>query len=503
MDENGKVIVKMNDIYKSFPGVKALQGVDLTIKKGEVHGLVGENGAGKSTLIKILMGVYNNFDSGEIYIEGKKVEIKSPIQAKKNGLAAVYQDLHLANNLTVGENFFLGKIPLKKWGIVDWKKINRVTRKVLNELDLDIDPKIPVRKLSTAEQAMVLIAKIIHQESKVIIFDEPTALITKDETEQIFKLIKKLKEKDVGIIYISHRLEEIFEICDIVTVLKDGIEVKTLPVADTKRESIISMMVGKSIKSAYYIKERKIGKKILEINDLSKENKFKNVSFDLSEGEALGFYGLVGSGMASIAKSIFGGIKYDSGEIFINDKKVKIKSPIDGIKHKISFLPEDRKNEGLALMLDVATNINLASYRNISKAGFINLVKEKRNALKYTDALNIKTPSLRQKVINLSGGNQQKVVFAKWLCGNSKIFIFDEPTVGVDVGAKFEIYKIIEEILNAGNSVIIVSSYLPEIIGMTDRVMVFYEGKNMGCLPKSEYDEEKLLNMVSGAKIAN
>ena len=503
MDENGKVIVKMNDIYKSFPGVKALQGVDLTIKKGEVHGLVGENGAGKSTLIKILMGVYNNFDSGEIYIEGKKVEIKSPIQARKHGFAAVYQDLHLANNLTVGENFFLGKIPLKKWGIVDWKKINRVTREVLNELDLDIDPKIPVRKLSTAEQAMVLIAKIVYQESKVIIFDEPTALITKDETEQIFKLIKKLKEKDVGIIYISHRLEEIFEICDIVTVLKDGIEVKTLPVADTKRESIISMMVGKSIKSAYYIKERKIGKKILEINDLSKENKFKNISFDLSEGEALGFYGLVGSGMASIAKSIFGGIKYDSGEIFINGKKVKIKSPIDGIKHKISFLPEDRKNEGLALMLDVATNINLASYRNISKAGFINLVKEKKNALKYIDALNIKTPSLRQKVINLSGGNQQKVVFAKWLCGNSKIFIFDEPTVGVDVGAKFEIYKIIEEILNAGNSVIIVSSYLPEIIGMTDRAIVFYEGENMGCLPKSEYDEEKLLNMVSGAKIAN
>lgn len=503
MDENGKVIVKMNDIYKSFPGVKALKGVDLTIKKGEVHGLVGENGAGKSTLIKILMGVYDNFDSGEVYIEGKKVEIKSPIQARKHGLAAVYQDLHLANNLTVGENFFLGKIPLKKWGVVDWSKINRITSEVLNELDLDIDPRIPVRKLSTAEQAMILIAKIIHQESKVVIFDEPTALITKDETEQIFKLINKLKEKDVGIIYISHRIEEIFEICDVVTVLKDGIEVKTLPVADTKRESIISMMVGKSIKSAYYIKERKIGKKILEVNNLSKENKFKNISFELSKGEALGFYGLIGSGMASIAKSIFGGIKYDSGEIFINGKKVKIKSPIDGIKHKISFLPEDRKKEGLALMLDVATNINLASYRNISKAGFINIVEEKKNALKYTDALNIKTPSLKQKVINLSGGNQQKVVFAKWLCGNSRIFIFDEPTVGVDVGAKFEIYKIIEEILNEGNSVIIVSSYLPEIIGMTDRVIVFYEGQNMGCLSKSEYDEEKLLNMVSGVKIAN
>jgi ribose transport system ATP-binding protein len=503
MDENGKVIVKMLNINKSFPGVRALRGVDFTIKRGEVHGLVGENGAGKSTLIKILMGVYDSFDSGEIYIEGKKVQIKSPIQARRYGLAAVYQDVHLANNLTVGENFFLGKIPLKKWGTVDWSKINKITREVLKELDLNIDPRIPVRELSSAEQAMILIAKIIHQESKVIIFDEPTALITKDETAQIFKLIKKLKEKDVGIIYISHRIEEIFEICDVVTVLKDGVEVATLPVAETKRESIISMMVGKSLKGAYYIKGREIGKKVLEVKNLSKDNEFKNISFDLSEGEALGFYGLVGSGMANIAKSIFGGSIYTSGEIFINGEKVKIKSPIDGIKQKISFLPEDRKKEGLALILDVATNINLASYKNISKIGFINIIKERKNALKYIDVLDIKTPSLKQKVINLSGGNQQKVVFAKWLCGNSRIFIFDEPTVGVDVGAKFEIYKIIEEILNAGNSVIIVSSYLPEIIGITDRVIVFYEGQSMGCLKKSDYDEEKLLNLVSGVKIAN
>ncbi|MBN1298151.1 MAG: sugar ABC transporter ATP-binding protein, partial [Actinobacteria bacterium] len=498
MSENGKVIVKMNNIYKSFPGVRALQGVDFTIRRGEVHGLVGENGAGKSTLIKILMGVYDNFDSGEIYIEDKKVEIKNPIQARRYGLAAVYQDVHLANNLTVAENFFLGKIPRKKMGIVDWSKMHRVAGEVLKELDVNIDPGIQVKNLSTAEQAMILIAKIIHQESRVIIFDEPTALITKEETEEIFKLINKLKEKDIGIIYISHRLEEIFAICDIVTVLKDGMEVKTIPVADTNKESIISMMVGRKIGSTYFLQDRKIGKKILEVKNLSKGNEFKDISFELSEGEALGFYGLIGSGMAGIAKSIFGGINYDSGEILINGKKVSIKSPIDGIKHKISFLPEDRKKEGLALILDVATNINLASYASISRAGFINTVKERNNAQRYTDALNIKTPSLKQKVINLSGGNQQKVVFAKWLCGNSRIFIFDEPTVGVDVGAKFEIYKIIEEILNEGNLVIIVSTYLPEIIGITDRTMVFYEGQNMGCLSKSEYDEEKLLNMASG-----
>jgi len=503
MDENGRVIVKMLDIHKSFPGVKALKGVDLTIRKGEVHALVGENGAGKSTLIKILMGVYSSFDSGEIFIEGKKVEIKSPIQANKFGLAAVYQDVHLANNLSVGENFFLGHMPLKKWGVIDWAKIYRVTSKVLKELDLNINPRIPVKNLSTAEQAMILIAKIIHQESKVIIFDEPTALITKEETEQIFKLIKKLKEKDIGIIYISHRLEEIFSVCDVVTVLKDGMEVKTIPITDTNKESVISMMVGRNIESIYLLKDRKIGKKVLEVKNLTKSNEFKNISFDLSEGEALGFYGLIGSGMAGIAKSIFGGSNYNSGEIFIDGKKINIKSPIDGIKNKISFLPEDRKKEGLALTLDVATNINLASYRRISKAGFISIVQEKKNAQKYTNALNIKTPSLRQKVINLSGGNQQKVVFAKWLCGNSRIFIFDEPTVGVDVGAKFEIYKIIEEILNAGNLVIIVSTYLPEIIGITDKTMVFYEGQNMGCLLKSEYNEEKLLNMASGIKIAN
>ncbi len=350
---------------------------------------------------------------------------------------------------------------------------------------------------------MILIAKIIHQESKVIIFDEPTALITKEETEQIFKLIQKLKKKDIGIIYISHRLEEIFSVCDVVTVLRDGMEVKTIPVEETNKESIISMMVGRKLESTFLLKNRKIGKKVLEVKNLSKSNEFKDISFDLSEGEALGFYGLIGSGMAGIAKSIFGGANYSSGEISIDGIKVNIKSPIDGIKHKISFLPEDRKNEGLALRLDVATNINLASYRNISRAGFINLVKEKKNALKYVDALNIKTPSLKQKVINLSGGNQQKVVFAKWLCGNSRIYIFDEPTVGVDVGAKFEIYKIIEDILDKGNLVIIVSTYLPEIIGTTDKTIVFYEGQSMGCLSKSEYNEEKLLNMASGVNVNN
>ena len=500
MGENGKAVVEMRGIHKSFPGVKALEDVDLTILRGEVHALVGENGAGKSTLIKILMGVHGSFDAGEIYIEGKKTEINNPIQAQKYGLAAVYQDVHLANNLTVGENFFLGKIPIKKSGIVDWKKINHTSSEVLKGLDLNINPKIPVKKLSTAEQAMILIAKTVHQESKLVVFDEPTALITKEETEQIFKLIRKLKEKGVGIIYISHRLEEIFSICDVVTVLKDGKTVKTLPISETNERSIVSMMVGKTVEDFHFIKERVLGETVLEVRGLTKENIYKDINLSLHAGEALGFYGLVGSGMANVAKSIFGGDSFNAGEIIINGEQTSIKTPRDGIRHRISFLPEDRKSDGLAILLDVETNINLASYDRISKAGFINIGKEKQNARTYIDKLRIKTPSPKQKVKNLSGGNQQKVVFGKWLCGNSKIFIFDEPTVGVDVGARFEIYKIIEQILEQGNSVILVSSYLPEIIGLTDRVIIFYEGENMGRIPKQDYEEEKLLNLASGIR---
>ncbi len=501
MGDMGKTVVEMRGIYKSFPGVQALKDVDLTITRGEVHGLVGENGAGKSTLIKILMGVYSSFDSGEIYIDGKKAEIKNPIQSQKYGLAAVYQDLNLAHNLSVGENFFLGKMPLKRSGFVDWRKINKESSEVLQGLDLNINPRIPVKKLSTAEQAMILIAKTVHQESKVVIFDEPTALITKEETEQIFSLIRKLKEKGVGIIYISHRLEEIFDICDVVTVLKDGQTVKTQPVSETDEQTIVSLMVGKTVEDFHYINKAPVGKKVLEVKGLTKENKFSDINLDLHEGEALGFYGLVGSGMSDVAKSIFGGEEYTSGEITINNRKVSIKSPIDGIKNKISFLPEDRKTEGLAILLNVETNINLASYEKITKAGFINTKKEKQNARDFIDKLRIKTPSAKQKVINLSGGNQQKVVFAKWLCGDSRIFIFDEPTVGVDVGARFEIYKIIEQILQEGNSVILVSSYLPEIIGLTDRAMIFFEGKCMDCIPKEQYEEEKLLNLASGIKV--
>jgi ribose transport system ATP-binding protein len=504
MSNLGREIIRMENIHKSFPGVKALKGVNLIVKAGEVHALVGENGAGKSTLIKILMGVYQK-DEGEIYIEGEKVQLKNPIQAKAYGLGAVYQDITLAPHLSVGENFFLGKVPLTKSKLVDWKKINKVTKEILEELDINIDPRTLVKDLTVAQQEMVTIAKTVHEEAKLIVFDEPTALLANEETEELFKLISKLKASGVGIIYISHRMEEIFKICDTVTVLKDGAWVNTLLISETDEDSLIAMMVGRSVEDMYSINHPVIGENVLEVKNLTKKGRFKNISLELHKGEILGLFGLVGSGRTDIVRCIFGAEPFDSGEIIINGEKANIKSPADGIKYGIGLLPEDRKTQGLGLSLSVEVNTNLASYEDISSLGVIDLKKESERAEKYKEDLRIKTPSIKQKVRNLSGGNQQKVVISKWLCKNSSIFIFDEPTVGVDVGAKVEIYKLFEQLLANGNSIILISSYLPEVMGLADRVMVISEGKHTGTLTREEFmgvankiDEEKVLKLASG-----
>ncbi len=495
-------IVQMENIRKSFPGVQALKGVHLTVKAGEVHGLVGENGAGKSTLIKILMGAYTK-DSGTITIDGKQVEIHNPFHAKSLGMGAVYQDVMLARHLSVGENFFLGKLPRGPLGLVDWKKIREITRKTLDELDLHIDPRTLVRNLPSAKQEMVAIAKAVYEESKLIVFDEPTALLTNEEVSDLFGLIAKLKAKGVGIIYISHRLEEIFAICDRVTVLKDGEWVDTLEVAEADEGTLINKMVGRSIGEMYSIRHFTRGDKVLEVRGLTKEPRFRDVDLELFQGEILGFFGLVGSGRTDIMRCIFGADPFDRGEVIVKGRRMHISSPGKGIAAGIGFLPENRKEAGLALSLPVDMNINLASYDAISRLGFVNLGKEAARARKYIAELNIRTPSARQKVKNLSGGNQQKVVVSKWLCRNSDIFIFDEPTVGVDVGAKIEIYKLIEALLAAGNAVIFVSSYLPEVMGMADRMMVVYEGRVTGSLVRGGYDEEKILRLASGITDTN
>jgi len=497
MDKMSEDIISMKNISKSFPGVKALSDVSLTVKKGEIHGLVGENGAGKSTLIKILMGVYEK-DTGEIYVNGQQVNIRNPLIAKRLGLSAVYQDITLARHLSVGENFSLGKLPLKNKIFVDWKGINSIAYETLKKFNIDIDPTINVKNLSVAKQEMVSIIKVVHDKANLIIFDEPTALLANDDTEELFRIIKRLKAEGIGIIYISHRLEEIFKICDTVTVLKDGMLVNTVPVSQTNQDALISMMVGRSMLDMYSINHLEPQESVMEVKHITKNKVFSDISFDLHRGEILGMFGLVGSGRSDIVRSIFGAERFDSGEVFVNRKKQFIKKPSDAIKLGIGLVPEDRINQGLAQLLSVRININLASYKDISTWGVIRSSNELSCALEYCKELNIKTPSVEQKVRNLSGGNQQKVVIAKWLCRNSNIFIFDEPTLGVDVGARGEIYRLFEKLLAKGAAIIIISSYLPEILGLADRIMVIFEGKLTGIVDRHEANEEKILRLASG-----
>jgi len=502
------VIVRMEKISKLFPGVKALDNVDFSINAGEVHALVGENGAGKSTLIKVLMGALTK-DSGTIFLDGHKIDVANPSQAKLYGLGAVYQDVMLAQHLSVGENFFLGKLPMTPYKMINWKIVYQETSKILESLNIKIDPKKLVKDLTVAQQEMVVIAKTLHENARIVIFDEPTALLANDETEELFKIIQKLKEKGVGIIYISHRLEEIFKISDRVTVLKDGKLVNTLNTSQTDENSLISMMVGRSAKDMYSIGHTsKTAEIVLEIRKLTKKGIFENISFKLHKGEILGMFGLVGSGRTDIVRCIFGADIFDSGEICINGERAFIKSPLDAISKGIGLLPEDRKKQGLCLNLSIETNINLALYPEITAAGIINAAKERETAESFRKKIDIRTPSISQKTQNLSGGNQQKVVMAKWLSKKSKIFIFDEPTAGVDVGAKAEIYKLFEKLTRDGNSIIMVSSYLPEIMGVADRAIVISEGKQTGMLIREEYigmtnkDEEKFLRLASGLKVS-
>lgn len=499
MDLNSPDFVRMENISKDFPSVRALDGVSIGFRCGEIHAIVGENGAGKSTLIKILMGVYQK-TSGEIFVEGQEVNMTDPIKSRALGLSAVYQDVTLARNLSVAENFFMGNIPKNKFGFVKWRQMREETQKALDSLGIDVDATALVSELSVAKQEMVVIAKKNFDKSRLIIFDEPTALLANEEVQDLFDIIRQLKKEGAAIVYISHRLEEIFELCDVVTVLKDGHWIDTTPVKETNEDELVRKMVGRKIEDMYSIEHFVPGEKVLEVKGLTKEGKFNNINFNVKQGEILGFFGLVGSGRTEIMRAIFGADKFDQGELVLNGNQRTIKGPNDAIKQGVGFLPEDRKTQGLTLDMSVKENVNLASYKDISKFSFINLRKERKNATEFVKKLKVVTPGINQKVINLSGGNQQKVVVAKWLCKESGIFIFDEPTVGIDVGAKREIYKLLEELLRAGNAVIIVSSYLPEIMGIADRIAVICEGEFINTINRGDYDEEELLRYASGIK---
>lgn len=486
-------ILKVEHVSKFYPGVTALNDVSFTLKKGEVRALVGENGAGKSTMIKCIMGVEKP-DEGQITMnyDGEWIVNNSAVDAQAHGVFANYQHVNIAPDLSIAENYYLGRQPKTKLGIVDWKKMQKDSQVIIDKFEMGVDPLAKIRELPIAMQAMVTISKIsVNDDIRLVIFDEPTALLENEKVDTLFRFIKELKEQGVSIIYISHRLEEIVQICDSVTILKDGCYVNTLPIADVTKDFLIQQMVGRPMTDIYNIDHFEPGEELLRVENFSDSKHFKNINFSLHKGEILGFAGLVGAGRSEIMRALTGVEKHLEGEVYIHGNKTTIKDPCDALHRGIGFLTEDRRADGCALKLDIKRNINMSSYDMISSGGIISLRKETQRAEEYSKSVNVKTPSINQLVGNLSGGNQQKVVIAKLLCRDPEILIFDEPTVGIDVGAKQEIFKLIERLTAQGRGVILISSYLPEVMGLSDRLIVMAQGKIT-----AEYDKEALKTLT-------
>lgn len=493
-------LLRMEGISKSFPGVKALSKVRLDLNNGEVLALVGENGAGKSTLMKILSGVYQK-DEGEIYLEGNKVEIPNAKAAQEMGISIIHQELNLMPDLTVAQNIFIGREPRTGFNFfLKEKELNEKTAELLEKLNINLNPKETVSDLTVAKQQMVEIAKALSYNAKIIVMDEPTAALTESEIKTLFDLIENLKNKGVGIIYISHRMEELKVISDRITVMRDGQYIDTLYTKDTDMKKVISLMVGRQIQdeSRPTTTVSKEAETVLEVKNLSTKNFLENISFTLKKGEILGFAGLMGAGRTEVARAIFGADKIDEGQIFINGKEVKINKPEDAVKHGIAYLSEDRKRYGLMLEMDVNSNILISSLSNyVNWLTFVNDSKGYVTSEEYVKSLKIKTPSIKQLAKNLSGGNQQKIVIAKWLAKNCDILIFDEPTRGIDVGAKTEIYQLLNELAQQGKSIIMISSELPEILRMSHRIIVMCEGRITGELTNEEASQEKIMDYAT------
>jgi len=496
---NNGYILEMKNISKSFPGVQALDDVTFNLKKGEVYALVGENGAGKSTLIKILAGSYKA-DTGSIHLDNEELDIKGPKHAIDLGISTIYQETSLVQEITVAENIFLGRQPTSRLGRIDWTRMYEKAEKLLGELSINISPRITVSRLSAAQQQMVEIAKALSVDSKIIIMDEPTAAITEEDTENLFGIIRGVTKKGVSVIYISHRLKEIFQIADRVLVLRDGKTVKSMDIGETDEKSIVKYMVGRDIGDLFGEKSYQAEEEVmLEVKNLTKEGKFRDISFQLKKGEILGFSGLVGAGRSEVVRSIFGLGSPDSGEILIDGQKVNIKNTSEAINKGITFVSEDRRLESIIQGFPVRANITILLLSEVlNRIGLINARQERKLARKYVNEFSIKTPSLEQLVMNLSGGNQQKVALAKCLSTNPKILILDEPTKGIDVGAKKEIHTLIKNLAKEGMAIIMVSSELPEIIGMCHRVVVMHEGRLVKIFGKGELTEENLIHAAVG-----
>lgn len=494
MEDN--IVLKMQNISKSFPGVKALQRVNLEVKQGEVHALLGENGAGKSTLLKILAGAYVK-DEGEIYINGKLIEHMDPKIAENLGISIIYQEFSCLPYLSVAENIFLGRQRVKSNGMIDWNKCYEDSKKLLDRVGLKVDPKTLLKDLKVAEQQMVEIAKALSKSARIIVMDEPTASLTQREIDCLFQVIRDLKSQGVSIIYVSHRLVEIKEICDHITVLRDGSYIGNADVAAVTIQDMIRMMVGRNLTDMYPKSDAVIKDKILEVKNLSTV-KIKNISFYVRKGEILGIAGLVGAGRTELARAIFGADPILEGAIIINSKTVKIKNPSDAISYNMGLVPEDRKRQGLILGMNVKENTTLASLKKFVKFGKLKLAEEEKISQNFVDKLRIVTPGIFEKANNLSGGNQQKVVLSKWLCSNCDILIIDEPTRGIDVGAKVEIYELMNELVRGGLGIIMISSEMPELIGVCDRILVMHEGTVTGELMRGDFSEEKIMAYAAG-----
>lgn len=499
--ENDRSYLEMKGVYKGFPGVQALDDVSFNLNKGEVHALVGENGAGKTTLMKILSGAYQP-DGGKIFIKGEKLHIDNPKKAQDLGISIVHQELNLFPNLTITENIFGGKMPVKRiTGFENREEANITASKYLEKFQLPIPPETLVQNLSIAQQQVVEISKAIAQKASILILDEPTSALTDHESELLFQIIAQLKSDGLGIIYISHRLEEIFAIADRVTILRDGRCVGTKSITDTSMDQVINKMVGRDIEDIFSGKVTNLGEPVLAVEGLTNDQNFYDISFSVAAGEIVGLSGLIGAGRSEVGLAIFGALPYTSGSIKINSQEVDIKNPEQAMAKGVAYLSEDRQKDGLFLNMVVRENVSVSHLDNFTRFGMINKQKESIAAKAIVDQLRIQTPGVEQKVLNLSGGNQQKVVLGRWLEIKPRILIVDEPTRGIDVGAKLEIYNLLQSLAEQGVAILLISSEMPEILGMSDRILVMHEGKLTGTLGSKEATEEKIMALASNQSL--
>ena len=488
------VLLEMRGIRKSFYGNEVLHSVDLTLEAGTVLALMGENGAGKSTRMNILVGIHKR-DGGTIKIDGQEVNIESPHDAQKLGIAMIHQELSSVVEMSVAENIYLGREPVKN-GFIDYRKMYKDTEELLKNLNINLNPKTKMGKLRVADQQLVEIAKAVSQNARILIMDEPTSSITDREVENLYGIIRDLKMRKTGIIYISHKMEEVYTITDQITVLRDGASIATWNTKEATNDMVVKAMVGRELTEQYPKRKVEIGDTILELKDFTQEGVFENISFKLRRGEILGLVGLVGAGRTETMQALFGITKPDSGEVYLKGQKVEFKKPVDAIKNGLAYVTEDRKGEGLVLPMSIAHNITLPSMKELSRKIFIKQKEEKDRVGKEIADLKVKTTSPNLAVKNLSGGNQQKVVLAKWMLKNPDVIIFDEPTRGIDVGAKAEIYKLMNEFVAEGKAIIMISSELPEAMGMSDRILVLSNHKMSGELSKNEFNQKSLMKLA-------